>query len=116
MAPKSSIEDSVLVELLESAFQHAEAATDAYLKQHPDDWFPCGFAWVRLPGRSPLVRLLKERFGDRAGHKGYPKGWEVWNPSGHPTQCMEAKLAGARAFAYVLRNHGFECYADSRMD
>lgn len=110
-------QDDFLFGVLTAAFRAAETATDAYLIEHPDEWYPCGFAWVHFDGRSPAVKVLKSSFNEqRRGHKAYPKGWDVWNPSGHPTQCMEAKLAGAQAFVQVLKQAGIECYPDCRMD
>lgn len=102
---------------LADAFYEAQKATNEYLHKYPDNWFPCGFAWVVLPGRCPLTTVLKETYqGPMRGDKGYPKGWHIWNPSNNGTQCMEAKLAGARAFAKVLTDAGYDCYADCRMD
>lgn len=109
-------EKSQITLALHSAFRAAELATNEYLTKYPDNWFPCGFAWVRFPGRSPVIKVLKEDFVGRSGHKGYPKGWDVWNPSGNSTQCMEAKVAGAQAFAEVMTKLGYECYSDCRMD
>ena len=113
---KNAVEKREHIILLTNAFNEARKATEAYLKQYPDQWYPCGFAWVNIDGKSPIVKVLKENFGRLAGHKGHPKGWEVWNPSGDPTQCMDAKMAGAQAFARVLSAAGHKCYADCRMD
>ena len=113
----TSKDKGIIEGILNEAFAAAEKATDDYLKKYPDNWFPCGFAWVRFEGRSPVVKVLKERFnGAQAGHKGYPKGWDLWNPSGNSTQCMDAKMAGARAFADRMELAGYKCYADGRMD
>lgn len=109
-------EEGIIEGLLDQAFQEAKKATEAYLMKYPNDWFPCGFAWVHMDGRSPVVRVLKKKFPKKAGHPGHPKGWDIWNPSDHPTQCMDAKMAGARAFADVLNQAGYKCYADGRMD
>jgi hypothetical protein len=99
------------------AFAAARAGTEKYLREHPDDWFPCGFAWVHFPnGRDRAVNWLKHHYGQRAGHKGHPKGWDVWDPSGSSTQCMDAKLAGAEEFARVCASYGIKCYAESRWD
>jgi hypothetical protein len=105
-----------IAELLEKAFDAARKATDEHYAKNPNQWFPCGFAWVRFPGKSPVVTVLKEVYGDRGGHKGYPKGWDVWNPSADHGQWMDAKVAGANAFAKVMNDAGYECYADCRMD
>lgn len=103
--------------LLMKAFIAAEKATTEYLIRYPDNWYPCGFAWVVLPGNAPITNVLKVSFEEqKRGNKGYPKGWHIWNPSGHGTQSMDAKMAGARAFADTLTKAGFDCYADCRMD
>ena len=74
----------------------------------------CGFAWVHIPdGRSPLVNAMK-KLG--VGSKHWARGWEVWNPGDHPGQSMEIKEAGARAYAEVLKRHGFDARAYSRAD
>jgi len=112
-----SSNDTKEVTTLMLAFDAAASACDAYLKKHPDDWFPCGFAWVVLPGRGPITTALKKNFnGHKRGNKGYPKGWHIWDPACSGTQCMEAKMAGAVAFAKVLTIAGYDCYADCRMD
>lgn len=97
------------------ATEAAVAATAKYLADHPNDWFPCGFAWVTItPARGKFVNYLKSI---KAGSKSYYRGgWQLWNPSNHATQCMEAKVAGANAYAKVLMESGIKCYADSRMD
>jgi len=105
-----------LKDVLDRAFAAARLATDQYVAAHPDEWYPCGFAWVKLKGNSPVVKALKKFYPERAGHPGYPSGWEVWNPSGHMTQSMDAKFFGAEAFALVLKDAGYECRAESRMD
>jgi hypothetical protein len=101
---------------LDEAFDAARAATDAYLKENPNNWFPCGFSWVHIKATSPVVKVLKKHFPERCGHPSHPSGWDIWNPSGHNTQCMAAKEMGADAFARVLNAANFPCYADSRWD
>jgi hypothetical protein len=106
-----------VVGTLDIAFKAANDACNDYLKKFPDNWFPCGFAWVVLPGRGPITTALKNSFtGSKRGNKGYPKGWHIWDPACSGTQCMEAKFAGASAFAKVLTDAGYDCYADCRMD
>lgn len=103
-----------LEELINDAFNAAAAATDEYIRANPDQWYPCGFAWVNIrPARGPLITMLKKM---KIGRTGYSGGWDIWNPSGHSTQCMDAKLEGARAFADVLNRHGYKCIALSRID
>lgn len=93
----------------------AAEACAAYLSANPNQWYPCGFAWVTIkPARGPYVAYLKSI---KEGSKGYAGGWEIWNPSGNNTQCMDAKMAGARAYAAeVVRLGGPNMYVGSRMD
>lgn len=98
------------------AFTAARLATDAYLKKNPDAWFPCGFAWVHFPkATGPEVRAFKELYPGK-GHKNYKKGWDVWDPSGSGTQCMDAKAAGCEAFCDVLKRYGIVTYTETRWD
>jgi hypothetical protein len=63
---------------------------------NPETWYPCGFAWVIIkPARGPLVEALKILGLGRTSETG---GFMVYNPSSNPTQWMDAKEAGARAF------------------
>ena len=101
------------------AFKAAERACNEYLAKYPNNWFPCGFAWVVFDGRDPAVKFLKESYPEndgRRGSKGYPKGWHIWDPARSSTQCMDAKVEGARAFVEVLSRYGIECHYESRWD
>ncbi len=72
----------------------------------------CGFAWVHLPvARGPLVNYLKKQ---GVGDKAYRRGYDIW-VSGFG-QSMQRKEAYARAYVGVLKNAGFDAYAQSRMD
>lgn len=92
----------------------AEQAAQDYIAKHGEDWY-CGFAWVTVyeKGSTKLGRALK-RVGFRPAYGG---GLQLWNPSGHGTQSMSVKEAGAHAYAEVLRKAGIErAYAGSRAD
>lgn len=119
-----------------------EAATAAILaKFHSGDReqpFNCGFAWVVIDGRDPLVRWCRKKISDamqggasprevrQYGDKGYPKGWDFWKPGEWPTketmgftiygQDMDFHAAGARAFADVLTRHGHKAVVRTRLD
>ena len=109
---KSTIDFSVM---LAEAFTSAARATNAYLQDHPNDWYPCGFAWVKIkPARGPLVTYLKKQKIGRTDDFG--GGYVIYNPSQNPTQSMEAKLAGARAFAKVFNDSGIPIKVESRID
>lgn len=92
----------------------AAAATREFLEQHGDG-LPCGFAWVKtyVKGNTRLGRaLMREGF-----RRAYGGGLEMWNPSGNPTQNIDAKEIGAHAAARVLTQRlGVEFYTGSRLD
>lgn len=99
--------------LLEAQTAAIEATTKM-IRENPTQWYPCGFAWVVIkPARGPFVNYLKSQ---NIGSRAYGGGWQIWNPSNHSTQWMDAKAAGAQAFASVLNKYGINAYADNRMD
>ena len=82
----------------------------------------CGFAWVKLKNaRQSLVCWMRK---NDIGYKSYYGGWEVW-PShvarafglnAYNGQSIEKKEAYSHGFAAVLKDAGFDCYVDSRLD
>jgi hypothetical protein len=44
------------------------------------------------------------------------KSFELWNPSGAAVQSVDIKETGAEAAAQVLRKHGLDAWANSRLD
>ena len=96
------------------ALNAAKAAESAYMEAHGEPMY-CGFAWVNIyqvKGNTKLGKMLKA-----AGVKqDYTKAFQIWNPSGHGTQSMSVKEAGAEAAAQVFTRHGFVSYAGSRAD
>lgn len=103
-----------IAEIVQAAFLAAEQKTREYIKANGEH-YPCGFAWVKIkPARGPFVSYLKsENIGHRDDYNG---GWVVYNPSKNYTQCMDAKEAGARAFAEELKKHGVDARVVTRMD
>lgn len=74
----------------------------------------CGFAWVRVvPGTSSFARYLRKTGLGRTSVDGWG-GVRVSVREGK--QSLELKEAYAGAFARVLRSHGIDAYAESRMD
>ena len=71
----------------------------------------CGFAWVTFAGNTPWGRWAKAQ---GIASKGYPKGLQIWVSEFN--QSVERKEAYAQAYAKVLREHGIEAYAHSRLD
>jgi hypothetical protein len=91
-----------------------EAGVIAYAEIGERD--ACGFAWVnvyKVRSNSKLGKLLMAN--------GFSKAWngglQLWNPSGHGTQSISVKEAGANVYAAYLKNQlGIEAYSGSRMD
>ena len=102
-------------QIIDAAFKAAAEATQAYIDADPGNWYPCGFAWVRIkPARGTFVKVLKsEKLGRTDEFYG---GFVVYNPSNNITQSMDAKAAGARAFADTLRQHGVKIKVETRID
>jgi hypothetical protein len=111
----------------------AEAACRAAQQQFLDHWVNttggnqygepmyCGFAWVTVDPKhkgntraGKAERAVLERMGFRKDWTG--RAYQLWNPTGYRGQSMDVKEVGARAYAEVLRSHGFEAYAGSRAD
>lgn len=85
------------------------------------DAYACGFAWVSVKpqhkGNTKLGREERKVFAALGLRKDWSgKYYEIWNPSGHHCQNIDTKEAGAHAAAEVLRRHGFNAFAESRLD
>jgi hypothetical protein len=108
------MEQAIVNAAVAEAQQAAAQAAQDYIRQHGEDWY-CGFAWVTVyeKGSTKLGRaLLKSGFT-----KAYGGGLQLWNPSGHGTQSMSVKEAGASAAARVLKERlGVTVYAGGRAD
>lgn len=113
-----------LKKLHEKATQAAEKATadflGAYKQENPncpygEPMYPCGFAWVDIfvDLRSKQGKLMKEAGFEK---RMFGRGFQVYNPSGHRGQNMNAKLHGACAYADVMRDNGFNAIVYDRLD
>jgi len=95
----------------------------------------CGFAWVKIDGRSPLAaycRKMIRQAGARLegmekytaeqnarreyGGPGHPTGWQWWKPGGDQRQSIYIHEAGANAFRQVLADAGYSSEVGSRLD
>ena len=79
------------------------------------DQYACGFAWVNIygiKGNTKVGRALK----DLGIGPAYGGGLQWWNPSRFGCQNVDTLEVGANAAAQVLKNHGFEAFAGSRLD
>jgi hypothetical protein len=73
------------------------------------DRYACGFAWVEvfgIKGSTKLGKILKSLNFSQA----------MWNPAKFPAQNVDTLYAGAVAAANVLKAHGFNAHACSRLD
>jgi len=108
------MEQAIVNAVVAEAQQAAAKAAFEHIAKHGEDWY-CGFAWVTVyeKGSTKLGRaLLKSGFT-----KAYGGGLQMWNPSGHGTQSMSVKEAGAYAAAEVLTQKlGVKAYAGGRAD
>lgn len=91
-----------------------DAARVAYITIGERD--ACGFAWVTVRG----VRI-NSKVGKELVKAGFSKAWngglQLWNPSGHVTQSISVKEAGAIVYAGYLKGQlGLDASAGSRMD
>jgi hypothetical protein len=109
---------SEILKLHEIAAAAASAAANKYFNESlgGQDWYPCGFAWVELNGIKMNTRDGKEfaKCGFERNYAGGPVS--LWNPSKWNGQNVDAKYAGAIAYAKVFRDAGYTVFANSRLD
>jgi hypothetical protein len=114
LAERYTVEDLQMI--VAEAKRAAYAAADTYENDvMQGGWGACGFAWVniyKVKGNTKIGRRLKLAGVDQS----WDKSFQIWNPSGYPTQNIDTLEAGARAAAKVLQSYGFEAYAGSRLD
>lgn len=102
-------------EIVNEALEAASKAAEKHIVENPGVWYPCGFSWVRIkPARGKLITYLKEQELGRTDE--FEGGYVIWNPSNNPTQWMDAKHEGSKAFAEVLKKYGFKAFAQTRID
>jgi len=99
----------------EAKQEAARASSEVLARNGGRDRMPCGFAWVNVYGVK-LSTKLGRRMAQLGYSKSYEGGIQIWNPSGSMVQNIDAKLAGAEAYASVLRKHGLDAHANSRLD
>jgi hypothetical protein len=97
----------------DAAYKAASVHEDEY---YPNGgWGACGFAWMSInyiKGNTKIGRRLKQ-----AGiTQSWDKRFQIWNPSGYPTQNVSTLEAGAQAAAEVFKRYGFDASAGSRLD
>lgn len=116
-------------ECFERALEKAHAAASAAQQGMKEDHLGCncGFAWVTIPGTSPLarycraqVRAKEEEMGPRSARRHYGSagapGWRWWCPGDFNGQEVTIHRVGAEAFARVLAEIGYAATVSSRLD
>jgi hypothetical protein len=97
------------LKVLQEAQAAAAEAARKLIAENPGVWYPCGFSWVTIkPARGKLIDAMKHF---EVGHTSEEGGFQVYNPSGNPTQWMDAKMVGSQAYVEVLRKH----YPDGKL-
>jgi len=114
LAELYTVEDikRIVAEACDAAYKAADTYENDVMQGR---WGCCGFAWVNIyniKGNTKIGRMLKQAGVGRSWNKAY----QIWNPSGYPTQNIDTLEAGARAAAKVLEHYGFTAYAGSRLD
>lgn len=109
--------EAVYQEALTAGYAAGEAAEPEPMTVigHDKKWVVpegvCGFAWISFKGNTPWGRWAAKHAGAR---KGYPSGMQI--SCHYFNQSMQRKEAFCRAFVEVLKKHGIDAYANSRMD
>lgn len=101
--------------LVQKASMSAQEAVKDFDERNQE--FNCGFAWLVLPGKGDFASFLKKHRGasKNYGSKGIMLWYSnVYNSKG--SQSMYKHEIACRAFAEVLRDAGFECAVESRLD
>lgn len=116
------MEQTWIKAILENAEQAAKKAAQEYYTNElgGQDRGACGFGWVviteyegkRIKGNTKVGRTLKAV----GVNQNWQRLFEVWSPARFPAQNVDVHLAGAQAYAQVLREVGFTAYAQSRLD
>jgi hypothetical protein len=111
------------VEAMDKAVAAAKTEAVGILNRWWDgkDAGACGFAWVNIKPKhkgntkeGKAERVILREMGFSPDWTG--KEFTYWNPSELGVQNVDSKYAGAMAAAQVLRDHGFDAYANSRLD
>lgn len=100
----------------------ARDAADSYFDNNMNgqDCGACGFSWVTVQGFQRAAIKGNTKLGKNMLAAGFGKDhvrrFRMWNPAQMPVQSVDCLLAGSEAAARVLREYGFDAFADSRLD
>jgi len=106
------------------ALAAAKQATQDFINARFDgrDGGPCGFAWVTFvptyKGNTKLGKQERRMIKSLGFEKNYTgKAYDMWNPSGSYVQSVDAKYAGAAAYADTMRKEvDVKIFAADRLD
>lgn len=96
-----------------SALEAARAAVAAIAHEEGTRGLDCGFAWVNFSGNEPFGRAVRSQ---PEVSRGYPTGYQVWNPGGHRGQSIHIIEAGAKAYRDALAQNNIVGTVGSRYD
>lgn len=111
------------VHVMQKALDAAKIEATARLYEWYDgeDRGCCGFAWVNVKPKhkgntkeGKAERKVLRDMGFELDWTG--KEFQFWNPSKLGVQNVDVKAKGASVAARILREHGFDAYAGSRLD
>ena len=80
------------------------------------DAFPCGFAWITVPGRGNFAKFAKEYLD---AHKNYgAPGFNIWYTNVYTArgQSMDTHIKACNAAVEILNKYGIKAEVHSRMD
>lgn len=101
------------IAILDQALAAAELAVKLIEHEEGTRGLDCGFAWIAFSGTEPFGRAVRSH--PRVS-KGYPTGYQVWDPGRHGGQSIHIKEAGAQAARAYLAEHGISVTVGSRYD
>ena len=111
---------------LDDIVLYAHAAAAHAGNKFPDKHFEgrdggaCGFGWVLIMDEDGKKIRKNSKLGKALAARGIEHNWEgihyVWSPGAMGCQNVDAQLEAAYAYAEVFREHGFDAFAQSRLD
>lgn len=111
-----------LGDIVIEAHAAAKNAGYAFLDKHFEgrDGGACGFGWVLIFDEKGGKIRKNSKLGQALEDWGIKKNWEgiyqVWRPGAMHCQSVDAQLEAAYAYADVFKKHGFQAFAQSRLD
>ena len=109
-----------IAEIVRQAFAQGNVAAQVEDAKWGDRFGMCGFASVRIDGFEGKKIRANSKLGKALeaviGGKGYDGRFYVHQCCDYNGQNVDVKEAAAWAFMDVLKDNGFNCFIDSRLD